>query len=397
MPRLSRAQEESRQQIARLTVCGLAPEDLSTRLLLALQLAIPADMQMLFGIDPDSLLINRLLAVCPLDSSKAHEWFRKSYPTVASDIDVPAPDLSYARLWLQHSYLVNDFAAALTFHDLMRAQLTVVAVHDRIETSWGVPPQLFAGIAPAVHYHNFYDTLTPAGGGVRACFPAHGQWIAALQLGRLDATRPFQPTDVAFLRLLAPVIGQALWAAFERERATTSTNTTGPSTTGVLLLAPNGRVLFWTRAAETWIELLRDTWQPEAPGLIQLPTAVWSVIAQLRTSAESYGCMVRVPIPAGFLRIEASLGEGDTIVVVLAPERPPGLPELPGTWPLTPRERQVLSLLAQGQSNQQIAASLCVSEHTIESHLMHAYDKLGVHSRRQFLARLFHEARWRSF
>jgi DNA-binding NarL/FixJ family response regulator len=48
---------------------------------------------------------------------------------------------------------------------------------------------------------------------------------------------------------------------------------------------------------------------------------------------------------------------------------------------LTPRELQVLRLLAKGQSNQQIARRLALSVRTIEAHLTHVYAKLGVGSR----------------
>jgi DNA-binding NarL/FixJ family response regulator len=50
---------------------------------------------------------------------------------------------------------------------------------------------------------------------------------------------------------------------------------------------------------------------------------------------------------------------------------------------LTPSERRVVELASQGLSNREIAASLYVSEHTVEVHLAHAYPKLGVTSRVQ--------------
>ncbi len=48
---------------------------------------------------------------------------------------------------------------------------------------------------------------------------------------------------------------------------------------------------------------------------------------------------------------------------------------------LTPREREVLCLLAQGYTNYQIARQLGLSIRTIETHLTHIYDKLNVGSR----------------
>jgi len=48
---------------------------------------------------------------------------------------------------------------------------------------------------------------------------------------------------------------------------------------------------------------------------------------------------------------------------------------------LSDREREVLSLLAQGLSNKAIAAQLFLSVRTVEGHLAGLYGRLGVHSR----------------
>ena len=53
-------------------------------------------------------------------------------------------------------------------------------------------------------------------------------------------------------------------------------------------------------------------------------------------------------------------------------------PPLPG---LTPREREVLGLLAEGLTNQQIGERLVVSEHTVHRHVTNILRKLGVRSR----------------
>jgi DNA-binding NarL/FixJ family response regulator len=52
---------------------------------------------------------------------------------------------------------------------------------------------------------------------------------------------------------------------------------------------------------------------------------------------------------------------------------------------LTPREREVLALLAQGLGNKQIAWELSVSEHTVKYHVSALYAKLGASSRTEAL------------
>jgi DNA-binding NarL/FixJ family response regulator len=49
---------------------------------------------------------------------------------------------------------------------------------------------------------------------------------------------------------------------------------------------------------------------------------------------------------------------------------------------LTGREREVLSLIAEGMSNQAIAARLFVTDRTVEAHTTHIFSKLGLHESR---------------
>jgi DNA-binding CsgD family transcriptional regulator len=52
---------------------------------------------------------------------------------------------------------------------------------------------------------------------------------------------------------------------------------------------------------------------------------------------------------------------------------------------LTRRERDVLELLSDGQTNAEIAAALCISVGTTRLHVKHVYRKLGVHVRGELL------------
>jgi DNA-binding NarL/FixJ family response regulator len=52
---------------------------------------------------------------------------------------------------------------------------------------------------------------------------------------------------------------------------------------------------------------------------------------------------------------------------------------------LTPRDRQILGLLAEGMSDREIAAQLSLSEKTVRNNMTELIDKLGVSSRLQVL------------
>jgi DNA-binding NarL/FixJ family response regulator len=54
---------------------------------------------------------------------------------------------------------------------------------------------------------------------------------------------------------------------------------------------------------------------------------------------------------------------------------------------LTPRERQVLGMVAEGLPNKIIAARLGISEHTVKTHLAALFEKLGVSTRAEAVAR----------
>jgi DNA-binding NarL/FixJ family response regulator len=65
---------------------------------------------------------------------------------------------------------------------------------------------------------------------------------------------------------------------------------------------------------------------------------------------------------------------------------PAWLPLPTADLPLTRREQDVLRLLAQGQSNRQIAQVLMVSENTVKTHVRHILEKLELDSRSEAIA-----------
>ena len=78
----------------------------------------------------------------------------------------------------------------------------------------------------------------------------------------------------------------------------------------------------------------------------------------------------------------------DSVVVLLTRAGDSELAASAGVQPpagtvlsLSPREKEVLALLAQGLSNPQIGQRLFISPVTVKVHVRHIYDKLGVNSR----------------
>lgn len=63
-----------------------------------------------------------------------------------------------------------------------------------------------------------------------------------------------------------------------------------------------------------------------------------------------------------------------------------GRPEVMESVRMTPREREVINLIAEGLSNKEIAMRLGVATHTVKSHVRNVMEKLTLHSRLQIAA-----------
>lgn len=118
--------------------------------------------------------------------------------------------------------------------------------------------------------------------------------------------------------------------------------------------------------------LLTDD-QNDAAQLTDLP--VWGVLS-LDASPEELAVAVRA--------LGEGLWTGSPALLSSLFERQPAFMIEDGdpiVDPLTPREREVLQLAAEGLANKQIALELEISEHTVKFHLSSLYTKLGVTSR----------------
>ena len=90
--------------------------------------------------------------------------------------------------------------------------------------------------------------------------------------------------------------------------------------------------------------------------------------------------------PAAMSRA-VSRGRAITMEQAIAEAMRPAVADTPasttlhGPDDLSPREREVLSLVAQGLSDAQVADKLVVNPRTVNAHLTTIYRKLGVNSR----------------
>jgi DNA-binding CsgD family transcriptional regulator len=55
---------------------------------------------------------------------------------------------------------------------------------------------------------------------------------------------------------------------------------------------------------------------------------------------------------------------------------------------LTETERRVAALVTRGRTNREVAAAMFVTENTVQTHIRHIFQKLGVRSRTELVALL---------
>lgn len=81
------------------------------------------------------------------------------------------------------------------------------------------------------------------------------------------------------------------------------------------------------------------------------------------------------------VRTDRDFTDRDCDLLALAPHLEAEYRRARSAGLLTPREREVLSLVRQGLTNRQIARRLGITPGTVRSHLEHAFAKLGVGTR----------------
>jgi DNA-binding CsgD family transcriptional regulator len=145
-------------------------------------------------------------------------------------------------------------------------------------------------------------------------------------------------------------------------RAAARTATTGSS-------ALLGEAVAALESSPARLELAR-TLEQHAGALIRAGRSADGVDALRRAARLAAGCAA----PALCERLDGLLvGSGSR----------PAEPLVSGPDALTPAERQVGGLAADGLTNRRIAEQLFVTEKTVETHLTRIYRKLNVHSRTQ--------------
>lgn len=272
----------------------------------------------------------------------------------------------------------------------------------------------------------YREILQPRGHAhqARCVFMVKQELWGGIELSRDRKRADFDPDEVTLLARLTPHLGAGLKAAALHGLVAGAGSTAAPTAAptvevpapgvgaeldlrlgwglGLLTLDQRQRIISCTSAAEHW---LRELGWPasDRDDTAHLPQSVRVLLRVLQRtlSPETEADTRRVPrlsvqTSSGrwlSLTADIALAQGETPPMTMVLIEPLGPRE--ATWlrssayNLTLREQEVVALVAHGLSTREIASSLCVTDYTVQEHLSHIFDKVGVRGRRSLLKRLF--------
>jgi DNA-binding CsgD family transcriptional regulator len=283
--------------------------------------------------------------------------------------------------WLAHEYYTDDV------HKMAGIARSARGVSTLHEATGGDPSRSEAWrrfIAPYGGDQELLVALRTRGGV---------PW-GMLGLYREPGRPLFDSWELEFLRTVAPHLAEGAQRGLLVGEAA---DPDGPAAPGVVVLGDDWSVRSLTAGAERWLaelpggdwdareelppsvlavagRALRGTEQPDAPGEV--------AVARVRTREGTW-----VVLHGTLL---STNGERQ-VAVIVEPAHPARItPLLMDAYGLSEREQDVTRLVLRGDSTAQIAAALHVSPHTVQQHLKSVFEKTGVRSRRDLVAKVFY-------
>jgi DNA-binding CsgD family transcriptional regulator len=239
-------------------------------------------------------------------------------------------------------------------------------------------------------------TLMDADAELRATFNAGGRGWGLLHLNRAGTAHGFSDEEIAFVETIAPIVGRALRLSLISHPARSAAGR-GP---GMAIVDADNRLVSATPEALAWFEDLESIYRlPDAALGRDMPSEVMVAAQEARARAAGMTAAAsptRARTRSGvWLLIHASClhgADGTTAnaAVVIEPAKASEVaPLIVEAYELTPREVDVTRALARGLTTNEIARELHLSRYTVQDHLKSVYEKAGVSSRGELVAKMF--------
>jgi DNA-binding CsgD family transcriptional regulator len=313
---------------------------------------VPFNGSLWFGVDPATLL-----------------------PTAPALIDNIEP--GHCETYWQRELLVED---AMLFRDLARAPQPTAALRQVTDDRPARSARWREFLAP----QGFDDEL-------RLTLRTGGSTWGIVSLMRSEGEPPFDDRDARqVLELTASLAG----ALREQALVQASVDRRSPEAPGVMMFDAGDNLITLNREAEAWLEQLGGI--PARRGAAALTSDVIVVLSRARAIARG--------TEHGVARLRRRTGDGRWVVmhasclhdgsgaVIIEPAQASEIaPLIVEAYALTAREQQITQLLARGLSTGEIAATLFLSPHTVRDHVKATFEKVGVTSRGELVAKIFAE------
>ncbi len=334
--------------------------------------AVPYDSAMWWGVDPATLL-----AVAPAR--------------------IEGMDSGYCSTFWHGEFHDQD---ATLFHDLARQPVPAAS----LRAATGDRPLRSPRYREFLQPQGFDDEL-------RVVFRTGETAWAVAGLYREKGRPAFDGHDVALLAAISGVVGAAVRA---RARAGAVGGVGGPALVnapGMMVFDSSGVLASANAEATRWLAQIYGTGENDSASWLEVladpstndlraPVPIIPLLARARAVAaghEDGDARLRFRDRTGrWLVLHASClagrGGDDMVAVIVEPAKSADIaPIVIEAYGLSPRERDVVGAIARGSSTPEIAAELFLSSHTVRDYIKSVFEKVGVSSRGELVAKLFAE------
>jgi DNA-binding CsgD family transcriptional regulator len=348
-----RAAESTLEAIETLVDSGLTAQELLDEAAQRIDRVVPSDGYFLGATDPETTLAIGAGVVRDLP------------------LDMCQPTWDY-------EFMVPDY---LKFTDIAESGRPVADLH---EATGGRPER-----SPRWRE---YSSATGFRAEVRTTFTLGTATWGIGQFDRLGDSPRFSAEEKAWLERVAPLVAKGLQQSLLAHAAAAPADR-GP---GLVLFDENWSVVSATREAAAWLGEVDGGIKYESGADFALPFEAHAYAAQVRAAAEGRQpkatTRARVRTRMGvWLLMHASMLEGsDQLALIIEPAKAADVaPLIVEAYGFSQRELEVTRLIARGHGTSEIAAKLFISPHTVRDHVKAVFEKVGVSSRGELVAKVF--------
>lgn len=236
---------------------------------------------------------------------------------------------------------------------------------------------------------------------LRASQVIDGACWGALALYRRGAGAEFEQREVEFVARLGAHLAEGLRTSL----LTAAIEDDGRSdASGLIVLDAEGQIAALTAGAARWVAEIHGSVGRRLPEH-RLSEAIWAV-ASLARSLDGDAGSARLPrarvradngewLLVHAARMERARESTGEVAIMIEPARPAQIASLlVRAYGLSERETDVVKGVLQGLSTDQIAKATYLSPYTVQDYLKSVFEKVGVHSRRELVGKLFAEQHW---